>query len=961
MAVSEDGSSPEPRPEPVTHHAESDPAADPARFDAFISYRRIHEDTAFVDHLEEDLAARGKWVWVDRAKIEPAADWSQRIERGIRNAKALIFVITPESAASKDCLHELQLATELNKLIIPVVLREVDRRDLPESLNRPNWIFFSPGHDTEQALGQVTEALEEDLPWRDSHTRLAARTKEWTDAKRDRSFLLRGNDLRAAEDWLSQASQHQETPPTALQTEYIVASRKAAVRTQRTWRGALSAGLVIALGLAAVAFWQREEAQAARDRAQTQAALATSRYLAAESVAESGAHPSLGLLLAAYGLKLTDTTEARSAMLSSLWQRPQLLEVLEDHADRAWAISMLAYSPDGRRLAVASHDGTVVQWDVATGRPIGKPLGGAHNADALTPQWIMSVAYSPQGTQIAAGSGSGELTIWDADTGRKITSANFGVPVRSLAYSPDGALLAAGFEDNAGTVAVFPLGTSKPPRLFRVGDDVFSVAFSPDGKLLAAGDESGDIDVWNLADPRAAPLYLSGGDAAQDLAFSPGGKLLACACGSAGIRLWPVRGTETAGKTLGQGPYAYGVAFSRDGKTLASAGDDGYVRLWNLATLGQETPPLLASWKDYVYTVAFNPVTDTLASGSGDGQLLLWSERARWPLGTSVFASGPDASVAAVSENGDLLAVTTARGAALWGDQTGREIGPLPSLPGHPTSAAFNASGTSVLVGYDKGEVAVYDVKTRRLVVQGRPMPGGQSVQSVAFSADGTVLIATDNAAPGHLDLWNARTGAPIGPPINTGAAIEDLAANPQLNIAATANFDATVRLWDARTGKQRGSVTGHNDSVQSVSFSSNGRYLASAGLEGTVIVTDVTTGRTVSTLPITGVDIIALDATGTTLAAATDTTVQLWDVATASEIGPPFPLGVPVTALSFTDDGDLISALATNPPQIIRWNFDASTWIQTACAIANRDLTVQERDQFLGAGFSGTAACGAA
>jgi WD40 repeat protein len=696
-----------------------------------------------------------------------------------------------------------------------------------------------------------------------------------------------------------------------------------------------------------------------RDRAQTQAALATSRYPAAESVAESGAHPSLALLLAAYALKLTDTTQARGAMLSSLWQRPQLLKVLEDHADRAWAISTVAYSPNGQRLAVAGHDGTVVQWDVATGRPIGKPLGGAHTADALYPQWMISLAYSPNGRQIAAGNASGQITIWNAATGRKITGANFGVAVRSLAYSSDGKLLAAGFEDKKGTVELFPLGTNNPPRVFRLGAEVFSVAFSPNGKLFAAGDGAGDIELWNLADVRAAPRHLAGGDAAQELAFSPDNDVLACACGGAGIRLWSVQGAETAGKTLGHGPYSYGVAFSRDGKTLASAGSDGYVRLWNLASLRQETAPLLASWNDDVYSVAFSPVTDTLASGSGDGQLLIWSQRPRSPLGSSVLASGPGATVAAVSGNGHLLAVTTARGVALWNDQTGRETGSLTSLPGQATSAAFNASGTSVVVGYDKGEVAVYDVRTRRVITEARPMPGAQGVQSVAFSADGTVLVATDDAAPAHLERWNARTGAPIARPVTMPSATEDLAADPRQNIAATADFDATVRLWAMRTGKQQGIVTGHNDTVDTVSFSGNGRYLASAGLDGTVIVTDVQTDRTVSSFPVSGVDMVALDASGNTLAVTTDTTLQLWDVATASEIGPPFPLGAQVTALSFTSDGDLISALATNPPQIIRWNFDASTWIHAGCAIAGRDITVQERSQFSGTGFSPAAACG--
>lgn len=910
------------------------------KYDAFISYSHAM-DGKVAEAIQAGLhrlarpwrALRALRTFRDTTTLSANPALWESITAALDASRFFILLAGPEAASSSWVSREVEYWSARNgfdRLLVVLTDGELvwdagaGRVDKARTTSLPLAL--------EDAL--TSEPRFVDLRWARSEEKLSLRDPRFRDAIADLAAPLHGvsKDELVGED----IRQH--------------------ARTQRITRAAVTALvllLITAVLAAVVAIGQR-------DRAQTQAALATSRYLAAEAVAESGAHPSLGLLLAAYGLKLTDTTEARGAMLSSLWQRPQLLKVMADHADRAWAISTLAYSPDGRRLAVASHDGTVVIWDVATGRPIGKPLG-VHNAGALSPQWILSVAYQPQGRQIAAGNGKGEITIWDIATGRKVTSPDYGAPVRSLAYSPDGKFLAAGFEDRHGTVAVFPLGTNNPPRLFRLGDEVYSVAFSRNGKLLAAGDGAGDIELWNLADLQAAPRHLSGGDGTQDLAFSPGDKLLACACGSAGIRLWPVQGTDTAGKTLGRGPYAYGVAFSRDGKTLASAEGDGYARLWNLATLKQETPPLLASWKDAVYSVAFSPVTDTLASGSGDGQLLLWSERAVRPLGTSVFARGPEASVAAVSENGQLLTVTTSRGAALWDDQTGREIGPLPSLPGPATSAAFNTAATSVLVGYDKGEVAVYDVKTRRLVVQGRPMPGGRSLQAVAFSAGGTVLIAADNAAPAHLELWNARTGAPIGRPINTGAAIEDLAADPQLNVAATANFDQTVRLWDVRTGKPQGSVTGHNDSVLSVAFSSNGKYLASAGLEGTVIVTDVKTSRTVSTLPITGViDKVALDATGKTLAVATNTTVQLWDVATAREIGPPFPLGARVTALSFTDDGDLVSALATNPPQIIRWNFDAKTWIQTACAIANRNLTVQERDQFIGVGFSGTAACGA-
>ena len=198
------------------------------RFDAFISYRRIPLDTAFVDQLEQDLAARGLRVWVDREKIEAASDWAERIDRGINASKAFVFVITPESARSAECLHELDQAVELHKLIVPVVLREVaDRHELPDDADPAQLGDVHLREATPiRAMDQLTEALAEDLGWRDEHSRYTIRSGEWARAKRDKSFLLRGSDLRVAEEWLAQAPAHPKTPPTAAQTAYIVASRK---------------------------------------------------------------------------------------------------------------------------------------------------------------------------------------------------------------------------------------------------------------------------------------------------------------------------------------------------------------------------------------------------------------------------------------------------------------------------------------------------------------------------------------------------------------------------------------------------------------------------------------------------------------------------------------------------------------------------------------------------------------
>ena len=442
--IDDDGAAPAASSESRVVAGSHDQSAGRARFDAFISYRRLPADTAFVDQLQEALAERGMNVWVDRTDIEPAADWSDRVLRGIEAAKAFIFVITPESVVSEQCLRELETAVQRHKLIIPVALRDTDRRDLPASLLTPNWIFFSPGHDLQRGLDKVITALEEDLEWRDTHTRLAVRATEWSGSHQDRGFLLRGGDLRSAEEWLGQATMHHKTPPTALQTEYILASRKATTRTQRTWRTALSAGLIIALSLAALAFVQRQHAvyeqqQAIQQRQQAihQRDVAVSDELASRSEALGDTDPVISKLLSIAAWRISPSSEARYAMLTAAALRGT--GILTGHTG---AVDSMAFSPDGKTLASGSSDGTIRLWEVATGRPIGSPLTG-HTG------WVLSVAFSPDGKTLASGGKDDTVRLWDVATRQQIGAplTGYGRWVTSVAFSPDGMTLAGGSND----------------------------------------------------------------------------------------------------------------------------------------------------------------------------------------------------------------------------------------------------------------------------------------------------------------------------------------------------------------------------------------------------------------------------------------------------------------------------------------------------------------------------------
>jgi hypothetical protein len=301
----------------------------------------------------------------------------------------------------------------------------------------------------------------------------------------------------------------------------------------------------------------------------------------------------------------------------------------EGHAD--WVVAV-AFSPDGKMLVSGSHDGTLILWDVATGKQLRSIEG--HRLHGR-PFEVVSVAFSSDGKMLSSASSDQTVRLWSAGTGaqlRVFTGVKF---AQEVVFSSDGSKIAAA---NCETVMVWDTATGALSRTFRKAPTdsgrsycAAHVAFSPDGRNLIA--DGGPIEIWEVSTGVEVRRFKPQGSG-PGMALSPDGKGLLLGEdfeGSHGmIELWDVGSGKLARRFPQQPNPVECVALAPDGKIAASESRDGFdiesdgiIKLWDVAT-GVELRKLVGH-KRRVAALAFAPDGKTLASGSWDHSVKLWN------------------------------------------------------------------------------------------------------------------------------------------------------------------------------------------------------------------------------------------------------------------------------------------------------------------------------------------------
>lgn len=200
----------------------------------FVSYSRRDVETA--DEIVQGLEFAGFAVTIDRNSITEGEDWRRRLGALIADADSIVFLLSPNSAASDVCRWEVAHAETLSKRLIPALLCPLSGQDAPPALAALNYVRFDPEEDGRArsfmgAMRGLVRALTTDLEWVKEHTRFLTRSMEWDSAQRPDSRLLLGDDVSAAKAWVD--ARPKDAPAiTALQSDFLRASEAADLRRQ---------------------------------------------------------------------------------------------------------------------------------------------------------------------------------------------------------------------------------------------------------------------------------------------------------------------------------------------------------------------------------------------------------------------------------------------------------------------------------------------------------------------------------------------------------------------------------------------------------------------------------------------------------------------------------------------------------------------------------------------------------
>ncbi len=948
--------------------------------DVFISYSRRNTD--FVRRLFDDIKAEDKEVWADFEDIPKTADWWREIQAGIDAADAFIFVISPDSVRSEICRKEIDHAVDVNKRLLPLLYEEIideaDKEAMHPAISSHNWIFFREDDDYNEAFKILLESIETDLDHNRTHSRLLVRAKEWQENNKNDAYLLQGDDLEQAGDWLNQA--YQKTPrPADLHIQYIEASRDARASRQRRLLSLVSAGLVIAILLALFAAYQTVLAQQARDEAIANANKARSLALAASSSqALDDNNPDLAIALAREAVTIDDSQPQVYTALADAAYNPGTRAVFNSSFKLIYG---LAYAPDGSTVAVGLETGEICLYATDTGETVrcleydggvipheddtqtlayqqdGAVLmsmsadaihlwnlqqGGAvmesfYADDIAQDAAFYSAALSEDGSQLLIGYDNGDVALHDLPGAEVYFFENLhdGNPVTAAAFNQDGSHALTG--DDSGVIKYLELGDEPLvlSTLRRHRGDILSLRFIPDTSLAVSGGGDAVMYTWDLTQSRPVSIFEGHDSGITQIRVSPVQQTIFSSSWDNSIREWDFDTGRQIRSYYGHSGGINDIALSPDGSQLISGGYDTDLRLWDVNSFVNQqrlTSPIPAAASSAIYG------TDVFLGGFEDGRVIVFDRETDTAIGRSSVpgfsADDPDSATEVV----DMLLLPESNQYLTLYDNNlivARDV----SEPSGDVIWQVDVSETISDIAADNTPITPDDVAAVDLALH-----PDHSEWLVVDETNGLLRYTADNGT------FIERV------PHDTPATFLTAAYHPDGENVLIGLNDRIFNLHQIslEAGEILQTFEGHADGILAIDFNAESTQMATGAFDNRLIVWDLASGELVRQFEghSDRVADVAFNPTNSqqVASASNDRTMKLWNMETGFEIFTYEGHTGRVIDVQFAADGATLLTASTDG-SLIRWRqpqelSNLLDWMDNSRYI--RELSCLEREQYL-------------
>ncbi len=229
------------------------------------------------------------------------------------------------------------------------------------------------------------------------------------------------------------------------------------------------------------------------------------------------------------------------------------------------------------------------------------------------PGEVLSIAFSPDGKIMAIGTSDKKVVIWDVATWKiiKLIDTNDD-RVTALAFSPDGKILASG--DRRNMVYFLDTAMWKTVSKMKAYSDIESLSFNQDGSLLAIACGREKAMLWDVQKNQLRKDLVGHTGDVKAIAFSPDGTQVATGGRDNSVIIWNSSTGEKIRMLPGHVSTVEKITYSPDGKHLVSGGSDNVVMIWDVAS--GKAVHRLSGHSDRICALEYLPQTNILMSGS---------------------------------------------------------------------------------------------------------------------------------------------------------------------------------------------------------------------------------------------------------------------------------------------------------------------------------------------------------